>query len=96
MQMSISLQEVEYVAKLSKLQITEEEKPRCAAALSAIVDYMQQLQEVDISQVAPTTHVLPLENIFRKDELIPCLPREQALALAPESADGFFKVPSIL
>jgi aspartyl-tRNA(Asn)/glutamyl-tRNA(Gln) amidotransferase subunit C len=94
--MPISLQDVEHVAKLSKLELAEGEKQQMAAALSAIVDYMQQLQEVDISQVKPTTHALPLRNVFRGDELIPCLPREQALALAPESENGFFKVPSIL
>jgi len=94
--MAISLHEVEHVAELCKLEITEEEKQQVAAALSAIVDYMEQLQEVDISNVAPTTHVLSLANVFREDELIPCLPREQALALAPESEDGFFKVPRIL
>jgi aspartyl-tRNA(Asn)/glutamyl-tRNA(Gln) amidotransferase subunit C len=94
--MSITLQDVEHVAKLSKLELTEEEKVRALAALSAIADQMQQLQGADISNVKPTTHVLPLDNVFREDALIPCLLREQALALAPECEKGFFKVPSIL
>ena len=94
--MAITLQDVEYVARLSKLEIAEEKKQQVAVKLSAIIDYMQQLQEIDVSSVEPTTHVLPLTNVFREDKIAPCLPREQALALAPESEEGFFKVPSIL
>jgi aspartyl-tRNA(Asn)/glutamyl-tRNA(Gln) amidotransferase subunit C len=96
MRMAITLDEVEYVARLSKLEIEEDKKQQIAAAFSDILDYMQQLQEVDISNVAPTTHVLPLENVYREDKLLPCLSREQALGLAPERVEGFFKVPRIL
>ena len=94
--MSITLQDVEHVAGLSKLELTEDEKQRATVKLAAIIDHMQQLQEADISNVAPTVNVLELENVFREDALIPCLPREQALAMAPDSEGGFFKVPSIL
>ena len=94
--MTITLQEVEHVAGLSKLELTEDEKQRAAVKLAAMLDYAQQLQEVDITGVQPAAHVLPLTNVFRADEVVPCLPREAALALAPESEDGFFKVPSIL
>jgi aspartyl-tRNA(Asn)/glutamyl-tRNA(Gln) amidotransferase subunit C len=64
--------------------------------LSALADYARQLQEVDISAIEPTTHVLPLQNVFREDKIVTCLPRDVALALAPESEDGFYRVPSIL
>ena len=94
--MSITLQNVVHVAKLSKLEVTEDNKQQAVVSLSAIVDYMQQLQEVDISSIEPTINVLPHNNVFREDALIPCLSREQALALAPESENGFFKAPSIL
>lgn len=94
--MTITSNEVEHIAKLSKLETVQEDKEQVAVKLAAIVDYTQQLRELDISGVEPTTHVLPLTNVFRDDECVPCLPREQVLALAPEREDGFFKVPSIL
>ena len=94
--MPMTLQDVEHVAGLSKLELADDEKQRATVKLAAIIDYVQQLQEADISNVEPTINVLALENVFREDALIPCLPREQALALAPDSEGGFFKVPSIL
>ena len=96
MKMSITQTEMEHMAKLCKLEIAEEDKQEAAAAFFAVINYARQLQEADISNIEPTTHVLPLVNVLREDKLIPCLPREQALALAPESEEGFFKVPSIL
>ena len=94
--MTISIQEVEYVAKLAKLKLTEEEKTAYAEKLSAVLAYMEHLKEIDTSQVPPTTHVLPLENVFREDVVKPCLPREEALANAPDRQDGYFKVPKII
>lgn len=94
--MTITSNEVEHVARLSKLEIDPEDTGRLTLKLAAITDYMRLLEEEDVSGVEPTTHVLQLTNVFREDELIPCLPREEALAIAPESERGFFKVPSIL
>ncbi len=93
--MAITVNDVEYVAKLAKLTIADEEMDGYIKKLSAILDYMQQLQEIDTNGVPLTTHVLPLENIFRKDEVKPCLPREKVLANAPDTEDGYFKVPKI-
>jgi aspartyl-tRNA(Asn)/glutamyl-tRNA(Gln) amidotransferase subunit C len=90
------MNEVEQVAKLSKLEIEPNNKGQVTVKLASIVDYLQQLQEADVSDIKPTTHVLPQTNVFREDALMPCLPREQALDLAPVSEEGFFKVPSIL
>lgn len=94
--MPITPQDIEHVASLSKLELAETEKQQVTEALCALSEHIQRLQEVDISQVEPTTHILALQNVFREDVLLPCLPREQALDLAPESEYGFFRVPSIL
>ncbi len=94
--MGITVNDVEYVAKLAKLTISEEEMDGYIKKLSSILDYMQQLQEIDTTGVQPTTHVLPLENVFRADEVRPCLPREKVLTNAPDTEDGYFKVPKIL
>lgn len=94
--MTITTAELEHVAKLAKLEVTENQQQYVLSRISSILDYMRQLQEVDVTGVTPTTHVLQLTNVFREDEPLPCLPREQALALAPEHEGGYFKVPSIL
>jgi aspartyl-tRNA(Asn)/glutamyl-tRNA(Gln) amidotransferase subunit C len=94
--MAISIQDVEYVAKLAKLEFTEEEKVSYQKKLDAILCYMEQLQQLDTTNIEPTTHVLPLENVFREDKVGVCLSNEDALANAPDQADGYFKVPKIL
>ena len=85
----ITAAEVEYYAKLSKFNLTEEEKEDYAAKLGALLAYMGQLREIDVKGVPPTTHVLPLTNVFRADEAGQTLPLETALANAPQSEEGF-------
>jgi aspartyl-tRNA(Asn)/glutamyl-tRNA(Gln) amidotransferase subunit C len=92
----ISKQQVEHVAKLARLEVSEDEKAMFARQLSAILTYMDQLREVNTEGVEPTATVLPTENVGREDEVRPCLAQEQALANAPDQADGFFRVPKIL
>ncbi|MBR5430683.1 MAG: Asp-tRNA(Asn)/Glu-tRNA(Gln) amidotransferase subunit GatC [Firmicutes bacterium] len=93
----ISRADVEHVAKLAHLSFNEEETADCIAKLGSILEYMQELHQIDTEGVPPTTHVLDLENVFRADEPGPTLPREQALANAPETAEGkFFHVPRII
>jgi len=94
--MEITQKEVEHVAKLARLDIGEDEKGTFARQLSAVLTYMDQLKEVETSGVEPTTTVLPAVNVFRDDVVRPSLPREQALANAPEQSEGFFSVPRIL
>lgn len=93
--MKITRQDVEHVARLSRLEIGGE-IDQFTAQLNAILDYMDKLNELDTSQVEPTAHVLPLQNVMRPDEVHQSLPREQALANAPEQQDGYFKVPRII
>jgi aspartyl-tRNA(Asn)/glutamyl-tRNA(Gln) amidotransferase subunit C len=94
--MEITKEQVEHVARLARLDVSEDEQAMFARQLSAILTYMDQLKKLDIAGVEPTVTVLPTDNVFRDDEARPSLPKEQALANAPEEADGFFRVPKIL
>lgn len=94
--MSVSIQDVEHVAKLARLDLTEEEKEMYAKQLSEIVAYVDQLNEVDTEQVAPTSHVLELVNVMREDESRPSPSIEQVLKNAPDEEDGHFRVPAVL
>ena len=94
--MEISKEQVEHVAKLARLEVSEDEKAMFSRQLSAILTYMDQLKEVDTEGVEPTATVLPTENVWREDAVRLSLAQEQALANAPEQADGFFRVPKII
>ena len=94
--MKISKQEVEHVAKLARLEITETEKEAFSQQLSSILTYMEQLKSVDASGVEPTATVLEQTNVFREDQVRPSLPVEKALMNAPESEEGHFVVPKII
>lgn len=94
--MKISVKDVEHVALLSRLELTEEEKQEQLRELNKILDYMEILNKVDTSQVEPLAHVLPLQNVLREDELRATLPKEKVLQNAPEEDEGMFKVPKIV
>ncbi len=93
--MQLTTEEVRHVAELAKLALTEEEIVQYTQQLSAILDYAALLQQVDTSAVPPTPHILPLTNIMRVDEVRPSLTNTEALANAPDSADGFFRVRAV-
>lgn len=94
--MEISQAQVEHVARLARLEVSEEEKTTFARQLSGILTHIDQLKEVETAGVKPTATVLPTDNVFREDEVRPSLTQEQALANAPDQTDGFFRVPKIL
>ena len=94
--MEISKQEVEHVAKLARLEITESEKDAFSRQLSGILTYIEQLKSIDTTGVEPTATVLEQTNVFREDTICPSLPVEHALANAPDAQDGYFQVPKIL
>ncbi len=94
--MKITRQDVENVALLSRLEMTKEELDAYAGQLNAILEYADVLNKLNTKDVEPTAHVLPLKNVMRADEVKPSLPRELALANAPETEDGYFKVPKIM
>jgi aspartyl-tRNA(Asn)/glutamyl-tRNA(Gln) amidotransferase subunit C len=93
---SISQTEVEHVAQLARLELTETEKSRFADQLSHILTYVDQLQGVPTEGIPPTASVANEEIMFREDTPRACLPLKKTLANAPESHDGFFVVPKIL
>jgi len=91
--MAISMKEVENVALLARLKLSDQEKRLFSEQLSKILEYVDKLKELDIADVAPTTHVVPLENVFREDRVKRCLNPEEALANAPDRQEDFFRVP---
>lgn len=94
--MSIQVNDVEHVAKLARLNLTEEEREMFTGQLNAILQYAEKLNELDTDQVEPTTHVLHLSNVMREDEVRESLPQEKVFRNAPEEEDGQFKVPAVL
>ncbi|GIP35452.1 Asp-tRNA(Asn)/Glu-tRNA(Gln) amidotransferase subunit GatC [Paenibacillus sp. J2TS4] len=94
--MSISIQDVEHVAQLSRLDLTEEEKQTFTGQLNAILKYAEQLNELNTDGVEPTSRVVPMSNVMREDEVRPSLPLEKVFLNAPDEEDGQFKVPAIL
>ncbi len=94
--MKLSRAEVEHIAELAKLGLTEEEKERFREQLSAILEYAGMLQQLDTEAISPTATVLPLQNVMRPDEVAPSFSQEEILANAPNAAGGCFRVPAIL
>lgn len=94
--MSLTRREVEHIAELAKLALTEEEKALYQEQLSAILDYAAQLEGVDTAAIPPTASVLPLRNVTRADEAQPSLPRQDVLANASDAQAGCFTVQAVL
>ncbi|WP_442603249.1 Asp-tRNA(Asn)/Glu-tRNA(Gln) amidotransferase subunit GatC [Paenibacillus sp. KN14-4R] len=94
--MSITLKDVEHVAKLARLDLTDEEKDQFTEQLNAILKYAEQLGQLDTTGVVPTSHAMILNNVMREDEVRPSLPIEKVLLNAPEEEEGQFKVPAVL
>ncbi len=91
----IDREQVLHVARLARLELSEEEVGRMSSELSKVLDHIEKIGELDdVDGVEPTSHVVELENALREDEPRPSLPREVALASAPDPADGGFQVPS--
>ncbi len=93
--MALTTEEVEHVAKLARLRLAPEEIGKMRAQLSNILEHIDMLKEVDVTDVPPTAQVTELLNILREDETRPSLPREDVLANAPEQQDGMFRVRAI-
>ena len=94
--MSISPDQVEYVARLARLDLSDQEKQKFGSQLGAIFRYVEKLKELDTSGVEPLVHAAGRENVFRDDQPAQSLPRQDALANAPESSEGCFRVPPII
>lgn len=94
--MSISRDDVRYLARLSRLKFSEEEEERLAGELGNILDYMDLLSEVDTEDVEPMTHVLDLVNVVRPDNVRQRITREEALRNAPSADSDYVRVPKVI
>lgn len=94
--MSLSKEEVKKVASLARLQITTEEEASLATQLSSVLDYFEQIKELDTDDVEPMTRAINVSNVTRQDEQISNSERENILNSAPEREDDFFRVPKIM
>jgi len=94
--MAITKKDVEYIAQLARIHFTEEEKEKFTGQLDAIVKYIEQLKELDTSNVSPTTHALPIKNVMREDEVTNLAPNPIIFKNAPEQDDNLFMVPKVI
>lgn len=92
----ISEEQVRHVANLARLAITDEEVETFTAQLDSIIQFAEQLNELDTTGVKPTSHVLDMKNVLREDKSEPGLPREEVLKNAPDHEDGQIRVPAII
>jgi len=92
----IDRKDVEHVARLGRLALTEAELERMRVELAAILQYIEKLKAVDVAGVEPTSHAVPLVNVMREDEVEPSLDREAMMSNAPDRAGEFFRVPRII
>jgi aspartyl-tRNA(Asn)/glutamyl-tRNA(Gln) amidotransferase subunit C len=85
--------QVLHVARLARLRLTDEETERMSSELSTILDHIEKINELDLEDVEPTSHVIQVENVLREDEPRPSWPRERMLAEAPDATESGFRVP---
>ena len=88
--------EIDHVALLARLKLTDEEKELFSRQVGGIIKYIDKLNELDTAEVEPTAHVLPVMNVFRDDTLKPSLPRDKVLQNSPAKDDIFYRVPKII
>jgi aspartyl-tRNA(Asn)/glutamyl-tRNA(Gln) amidotransferase subunit C len=88
--------DVKYVAHLARIALSPDEEKKLGAQLGQILGYIEKLRELDVTNVEPTAHAVPMVNVTRTDEIRPSLPHDDALRNAPKSAGGLFIVPQIV
>lgn len=94
--MEITGKDVEHAADLARLELSGHDKELFTRQLNAILQYMEQLNQLDTSHVVPTSHVMPLYNVMREDVIRPTLTLPQVMLNAPDQQDGQFRVPAVL
>ena len=92
----LSKEEVYYVASLSRIHLEKNEVEELTKTLGDILQYIEKLKKLDVTAVKPTSHVLPLKNVYREDKVKPSLRREDVLKIAISHAHGSFKVPQVI
>ncbi len=94
--MSISREEVEHVAYLARVGLSEEQKERLRGQLSSILQHIAKINELNTDAIPPTAQVIPLQNVMRADKPASCFPPEAILANAPRAEDHYFRIPPVL
>jgi aspartyl-tRNA(Asn)/glutamyl-tRNA(Gln) amidotransferase subunit C len=94
--MAIKKEEVEHIAKLARIGTSDKEIEALTKDMSAILDWMKELEQADVANIEPTEHITGSENVMREDKAEPCGMREEIVKLFPESKDGYDKVKSVL
>lgn len=94
--MRLTREDIESVAHLSRLELSEEEKDKLTGHINKLLENFEKLQELDTTDVEPTSHVIPVSNVFREDTARPSLPAEDVLANGPQVADNCFVVPRVV
>ncbi len=94
--MDIGLKEIEYIANLSRIALTDEEKKIFKKQLANVLDYIKKLSELNTDTVKPMVYATDIKNVFRGEELTPSLSRQKILDLSPSNVNGFFKVPKVI
>ncbi len=94
--MSVTINEVEKIAKLARIVIDDKEKEELTGQMNDILAYIEKLNELDTENIEPMSHPLDLKNVYRNDELKNSLPQNKALENAPSKTDKFFKVPKVI
>ncbi len=92
----ISEKDVKYAASLSRIHLSDEEAKPLTKDLEKILHYVEKLQKLDVSKVEPTSHVLPIKNVYREDKVRSSLSQEEALKIAVEKIKGSYKVPKVI
>jgi len=94
--MKITRKEVDHVARLARLELTEAEKETFTGQMDAILAYVDKLNELDTAGIIPTSHAVPMENAFREDEVTPSIGTDKVLLNAPDRSESFFRVPQVI
>ncbi len=94
--MDIKSNEIEYIAGLSRIMLSDKEKMVFKDQLADILDYVEKLRKLNTDTVGPMAHASNLKNVFREDKLTPSLPRQDIIDISPASVNGYFKVPKVI
>lgn len=92
----VTTEDVRYIASLARLHLKDDEVTKLTEDLKGTLDYIETLQKLDVTQVEPTTHVLPLKNVYRPDVVKASLSQQDALSIAIAKHNGSFKVPQVI
>jgi aspartyl-tRNA(Asn)/glutamyl-tRNA(Gln) amidotransferase subunit C len=94
--MAITKETVKYVAHLARIELRPKELEKLSGQLKDILDFIDKLNKIDIKDISPTSHILPIKNVLRGDDLKPSLPNDKALRNAPQRQGNFFGVPKVI